>query len=86
LAYDVDFLLDTDLRIFLKGEMSLLDGLVSFNNTRLYADLSDLFNGSAGFLYLQTQGDNPLTEPLLVYRGEVSFELLGGPLFGSDVL
>jgi len=94
MSFDVDFLLglgldfseEPILQILLHGKMSLLDGMFSFANTRLYADLGDLFHGTGRFLYLQTQGDNPLTEPLLVYRGEVSFKPLGGSLAGSDVL
>jgi hypothetical protein len=81
LLYDVDLLIDTDLRIFLKGEENLFDGLVKFP-TRLYADLSELNKGSGRFLYLETQPEIPMFEPLLVYRGEVSFEAL----VGTDVL
>lgn len=77
LALDVDFLLDTNLRIMLVGQMSLLDGLVTFP-TRMYADLSDLNRGSGRFLYLQTQPEVPVFEPLLVYRGAVAFEALTG--------
>ena len=81
LLYDVDLLIDTDLRIFLKGEENLFDGLVKFP-TRLYADLSELNKGSGRFLYLETQPEIPMFEPLLVYRGELSFEAL----VGTDVL
>jgi Ca2+-binding RTX toxin-like protein len=77
LKYEVDFMIDSDFRILLNGRTSYLDGLIEFP-TRLYADLSDLFNGRAGFLYLQTQPEIPVFEPLLVYRGEVSFETLTG--------
>jgi Ca2+-binding RTX toxin-like protein len=75
LSLDVDFLLDTELRILLVGKMSLLDGLVSFP-TRMFADLSDLNSGSGRFLYLQTQPEVPVFDPLLVYRGAVAFEAL----------
>ena len=75
LMFNVDFLLDTDFRILLNGKMSLFDGLVEFP-TRLYADLSDLCSGSGRFLYLQTQPEIPVFEPLLVYRGAVAFEAL----------
>jgi len=76
-----DFLLDTDFRILLVVKMSLLDGRFEYP-TWLYADLSDLFSGSGRFLFLHTQAETPVFDPLLVYRGKVSFETF----FGINVL
>jgi Ca2+-binding RTX toxin-like protein len=82
LELDVDVLIDTQLRIFVVGKMSTLFGAIEIP-IRMYADLSDLFSGAGRFLYLQEVPDLPLGfDPLLVYRGEVSFEAL----FGNDVL
>ena len=72
---EVDLMIDTDLRIFMNGTMSFLDGLVEFPQT-LYADLSDLFSGSGRFLYLADIPEVPVVDPILVYRGEVYFEAL----------
>ncbi len=78
MKYKVDFMIDTDFRIFMNGGMWLLNGVVK-HSTRLYADLGDLYSGGR-FLYLQTQYEtsNFDIDPLLVYRGEVSFETLSG--------
>jgi Ca2+-binding RTX toxin-like protein len=73
---DVDFMLDTDLRILLAGNLSFLDGLVSIPAS-LYADLSDLFSGSGRFLFLADIPEVPVIDPLLVLRGEAFFEALG---------
>ena len=72
---EVKLMIDTDLRIFMNGTMSFLDGLVEFPQT-LYADLSDLFSGSGRFLYLADIPEVPVLDPILVYRGEVYFEAL----------
>lgn len=72
----VDLMIDTDLRILFGGNLSFLDGLVEFPAT-LYADLSDLFEGSGRFLFLADLPEVPLLDdPLLVLRGEVFFEAL----------
>ena len=77
----VDLMIDTDLRILFGGNLSFLDGLVEFPAS-LYADLSDLFSGSGRFLFLADLPKVPVVDPLLVLRGEVSFE----PLSGTDLL
>ena len=73
----VDLLIDTDLRILMTGNMSLADGLVEIP-VKLYADLSDLFDGSGRFLFLADIGKAPVIDPLLVMRSEVSFAPLPG--------
>lgn len=89
LKFNVDFMIGTHvdreeqtagMQILLKGEMTLLDGFVTLP-TSLYADLNASVDGFDGrFLYLQDVPDLPIDDldPLLVYRGEASFETLDG--------
>ena len=79
LQLKVDLLLDTDFRILMRGNLSLADGLVELPAS-LYGDLSELFDGSGRFLFLADIPEVPVVDPLLVLRGEVSFEALAGAL------
>ncbi len=75
MQFEVDFMIDTDLRILLAGNLQFADGLVQFP-ARLYADLSDLFTGAGRFLFLADMPELPVVDPLLVLRGEAFFETL----------
>ena len=75
MQFEVDFMIDTDLRILLAGNLQFADGLVQFP-ARMYADLSDLFTGAGRFLFLADMPELPVVDPLLVLRGEAFFETL----------
>ena len=73
---DVDFLFDTELRLLLSGQMTLI-GFVKLP-VKLFIDLSLIDGGPARFLYLQEVPEIPLPgiDPLLVYRGSILFDVL----------
>ena len=82
LQFDVDFMLgtvlgdadeDTSLQVWLKGEMSLYDGQLTIPAS-MFADLGEDDGGFDGsFLFL---ADVVPDDPLLVFRGEATFETL----------
>ncbi len=83
LRYEVDIMFDSAGHILLVGNEVILDGLVNLP-TSLYGDLGELTSGNARFLFLSdvTAVSDDLIDPLLTYRGKVSFETLAG----TDVL
>ncbi|MDH3274822.1 MAG: hypothetical protein OEM99_09825, partial [Gammaproteobacteria bacterium] len=76
LLFDVDFALDTDGNILLQGDMQLFDGAVS-TPTTLFAGLGELASGAGRFLFLQEMPKVEGFDPLLTFRGEISFETFG---------
>ena len=48
LKFEVDLLVDSDLRILMTGQVKVFDGLIGLP-TSLYADLSELFQGTGRF-------------------------------------
>jgi len=78
LCFDVDLLLDTELRLLITGKMTLLTVLPL--PAKLFADLSDIGGGSITFLLLADVPAIPPNAiglmPLLVLRAGVTFETL----------
>jgi Ca2+-binding RTX toxin-like protein len=82
LQFKMDLLIDSNLRILLTGNLSLVDGFVEVP-AKLYADLSELFHGTGRFLFLADMPDFQVDlDPLLVFRGRVAFE----PLVGQSIM
>ena len=88
ISFDVDLMFDTQGRVLLTGKMNLLTLIEA--PVKLFFDLSKVGDGSARVLFL---GDLPSVpdgagfDPLLVLRGEVTFEsLINGVPAISDSL
>jgi Ca2+-binding RTX toxin-like protein len=74
LQFTVDVLLDTNLHILLNGDMIVADGTVQVP-VSAYADLKKVDEGTGRFLFLADVGQTAiLDDPLMVVRGQVSFE------------
>jgi Ca2+-binding RTX toxin-like protein len=75
MLFDVDLLIDTDLRILLSGTFNVFDGLIQVP-MKLYADLG-LDSDAVRFLFLANFPEVPGFDPLLQFHAGVTFQVVG---------